>query len=334
MKLVAVLTAAAALAGSTVTVHAETLRFSSFEPPVAFITSQILTPWAADVSAASNGALDIEIFAGGSLGRDPAQQLALVENGVADIAWIVPGYTPGRFAQATVAELPFLVQTATAGSRAMWEMYESGQFAGDFENFKMLGIFATAPNFIGANVPVRVPSDAAGLNFRAPGPTLLSAIEAIGAVPVGGITGPTVAESVNRGLIAGTLTNWNAAETFRMEDVLTQYNTVPLGATPLLVVMNRARYDSLPEEARAAIDEFSGAALSERFGAAFDENNANGRERMLATGTMEVIDPDEALAAQWREAVAVATSDWIANNENGQVLYDAFVAALGRAENQ
>ena len=315
--------------GSVTTASAQqTLRFASFEPPQAFITSQILTPWAQEVTEASNGALTIQMFAGGTLGRDPAQQLQLVEDGVVDIAWIIPGYTPGRFQQGTVAELPFLVDDATAGSHATWRMYEEGYFTGDYDQFKMLGIFSSPTNFVAAMQPIVEPSDMNGLNFRAPGPTMLAAVQQLGAVPVGGITGPGLAEALSRGLIAGTSTQWGAVGTFRLADVVTHYNTVPMGATPMLVVMNKARYESLPEEARAAIDALSGAAFSERFGVAFDSDNAAIRASVEASGRATIIDPDEELAARWRESVEIAVDNWIADNPDGQAIYDAFRAAL------
>ena len=67
----------AALAGLTATASlAETtLRFTSFEPPVAFLTKNVFTPWAERVSAESNGTLNVQMFPRGTLGRSPAQQL-------------------------------------------------------------------------------------------------------------------------------------------------------------------------------------------------------------------------------------------------------------------
>jgi TRAP-type C4-dicarboxylate transport system substrate-binding protein len=333
MKFINRLLGAVALLGlGAVPVAAETLRFSSFEPPIAHITKEILTPWAQDVSAASNGELTVQMFAGGSLGRNPAQQLQLVEDGVADIAWVIPGYSPGRFEQSTVAELPFLVPDSKSGSAAMWKMYEQGHFKGDFDKLKMLGIFVSYPNSIASTKLVVEPGDMEGLKFRAPGPVMLSAVEALGAVPIGGITGPTVAESISRGLIDGTFTQWGAMETFRMGDVVSHFNTAPLGATPMLVVMNRAKYEGLSDTARAAIDKFSGAAFSERFGPSFDGSIAKARGEMMAKGNITLTEPDEAQLAAWRDAVAIATEQWIARNENGQAIYDAFVAAIGEAE--
>ncbi|MAC78720.1 MAG: C4-dicarboxylate ABC transporter substrate-binding protein [Rhodobacteraceae bacterium] len=313
------------------TASAETLRFSSFEPPVAHITKTILTPWAKDVSEASNGELDVQIFAGGTLGRSPAQQVKLVEDGVADIAWIIPGYSPGRFDQGTVAELPFLVPDATTGSRALWSLYDQGLLTGDYDKFKVIAVLCSAPNGIASTIPVTEPEDLKGVKLRAPGPTMLTAINALGAVPVGGITGPTAAESISRGLITGTFTQWGAIETFRMGEVISDYTDLPMGATPMLVLMNKAKYDSLSDTAKAAIDKFSGAAFVDRFGPSFDGNVSDAKARVTGKNDITIITPDAGSGERWKDAVAVATSDWIANTENGQAIHDAFVAALADA---
>lgn len=310
------------------TANAETLRLTSFEPPAAYITSKIIAPWAEEVSDASNGALKIEVFAGGTLGRSPAQQLKLVEDGVADIAWVIPGYTPGRFDAGTVAELPFLVRNSTSGSKAMWSMYEQGYFKGDYEKFKLLCVCVSSPAFIGATKEIRVPGDVRGLKMRAPGPTQLKVLEALGAVPVGGITATTAAEAISRGVIGGTLLEFSASETFSMDEVITHYNTVTLGATPMLVLMNRQRFDGLPDAAKAAVDQFAGEAFSSRFGTLFDAYVAAARQRIVAQYKPNILDPDMALSKEWEVAVQSATTAWIAGHENGQAIYDAFAKAL------
>ncbi len=337
MRSIKTLVAGATLAGMTAIASltptessAETtLRFASFEPPVAFLTKNVFTPWAERVSADSNGTINVKMFSGGTLGRSPAQQLKLVEDGVADIAWIIPGYTPGRFQEGTVSELPFLVQSSEAGSNAMWELYDAGLLQGDYQKFKMIGIFTSYPNFVASTKPVVEPADMEGLNFRAPGPTLLSALESLGSVPVGGITGPTIAESMNRGLIDGTLSQWGAISTFRIGEVASHYLEVPLGATAMLVVMNKDKYDSLPEEAKAAIDAHSGAVFSDIFGKAFDGHVASAGEKEMARDDITVVTADGDLLGKWRDAVSLSTQDWIAANDNGQAIYDAFKTGLG-----
>lgn len=314
------------------TTFAETLRFSSFEPPAAYVTSKILTPWAEKVAAASKGTLEIQMFAGGTLGRSPAQQLKLVEDGVADIAWVIPGYTPGRFDEGTVAELPFMITESHKGSLAMWKMVEEGHFKGDYEKFKLLCVCVSTPAFIGATKEINEPKDLSGLKMRAPGPTQLAVLEALGAVPIGGITAATLAESISRGLISGSLIEWSASETFNADEVLTHYNTAFLGATPMLVLMNKARYEALPAEAREAIDQFSGETFSDYFGKEFDAYVAAARERIEANYKPQVVEPDEAAVEAWKAAVAPATEKWIAAHDNGQAIYDAFGKALQAVE--
>ena len=95
------------------------LKFTSFEAATGSITSNVLVPLARAASAASNGTLQIDMYAGGTLGRNPLQQLKLVTDGVADLAWVVLPYTPGRFDDTEVVGLPFVTTQATEASIAL-----------------------------------------------------------------------------------------------------------------------------------------------------------------------------------------------------------------------
>ena len=308
----------------------ETLRFASFEPPVAFITSQILTPWAEEVSAASQGTLNIQMFAGGTLGREPATQLNLVLNGVADIAWIIPGYSPGRFDQATIVELPFVVPSAEAGSVAAARMVEEGLWSGGgFDDVVVLGMFATSPGHLVTTEPVSELADVAGLDLRGAGPVLLGTAAALGGTPVGGIPGPRIAETMSRGVIDGTISEWNALQTFRILDVAEHHMVLPLGSVALMVVMNKDRYESLPEAARAAIDAADGEVFAQRFGSMFDANNAAVYAEASANEDQTIIFPSDNEAALWQATTASVVDEWVASRDGGQALMDAFMAEIG-----
>lgn len=307
----------------------ETIRFASFEPPVAFITSQILTPWAEEVSAASDGTLDIQMFAGGTLGRDPATQLNLVLNGVADIAWIVPGYSPGRFDQATVVELPFVVPSAEAGSVAAARMLEQGVWSGGgFDDVVVLGMFVTSPGHLVTTEPVRQLADVAGLDIRGAGPVLLGTAEALGGTPVSGIPAPRIGETMSRGVINGSISEWNAIRTFGMLDVANNHMLMPLGSVALMVVMNRDRYESLPEAARAAIDNADGEVFAQRFGEMFDTQNASVFEQAKADSDRVIVMPSEDELELWRATTQSVVEGWVAGREGGQDLLDAFLAEI------
>ncbi|KRW94495.1 TRAP transporter substrate-binding protein [Paracoccus sp. MKU1] len=327
--LAAALAAAALLAGAA---KAETLRFSSFEPPQAFITGTILARWAEDVTAASEGTLNVRMFAGGTLGRSPAQQLELVESGVADLAWIVTGYNPGRFDGSLVAELPFAVTSATSGSVALWKLHEEGLLAGDYDKFKVVGVVTSSPNAVVSTGAIAQPEDLRGRNFRASSPLLLKALEALGAVPVGGITGSNLAESISRGLIFGTFNEWNAIQTFRIDEAAGHVLEVPMGTSTMLVLMNKAKYDGLPEAAKAAIDRHSGLAFSEAFGAAFDANVVDHRAKVVADGKTKVTEPSAEQLQAWRAAVQPVTDGWIEATPNGRAIYDRFIELIAEVD--
>lgn len=310
-----------------------TLRFSSFEPPQAFITKQILTPWAERVTADSKGTLKVEMYAGGTLGRDPAGQMKLVMNGVADIAWLVPGYTPGRFDQVTAAELPFIVPSAYVGSVASWRMYEKGLWkGGGFDEIKPLCICAASAGVLTTTFPVTKVEDIKGRKFRAAGPVSLSAIKALGAVPVGGITGPQLAESLSRGLVEGTLNEWNALQTFRVLEIAKNHVVLPIGSLSLMVIMNKEKYASLPPEAKAAIDKHSGEAFAKAFGLMFDKNNDAVYEATKQKKDHTVLVLNAEQQKPWRAAIEPVYAEWAKSMPDGEKLLKAFRDEVAAAE--
>ncbi|MFV0384585.1 MAG: C4-dicarboxylate ABC transporter substrate-binding protein, partial [Paracoccus sp. (in: a-proteobacteria)] len=108
---------------------------------------------------------------------------------------------------------------------------------------------------------------------------------------------------------------------------------LPLGTTPMLVLMNKRKYESLSDSAKAVIDARSGAAFADRFGPSFDQNVLEAKERMVSENGIQIFAPDATQTGEWRKALDVATQEWIAGTENGQAIHDAFAAALDAAEN-
>jgi TRAP-type C4-dicarboxylate transport system substrate-binding protein len=312
-----------------------TLRFSSFEPPQAYVTNKILTPWAERVTAESQGTLKIEMYPGGTLGRDPAGQLKLVLDGVADIAWIVPGYTPGRFDAVTIVELPFLVPDAYTSSLALTRVFEKGLLkGGGFNDVKLLCVCAANPIFVNTTFPATKLEDLKGRNFRAAGPVSLNLIKALGGVPIGGITGPTLAESLSRGVIDGSLNEWSAMRTFRVLDVVKNHIVLPLGTNSLLVVMNKAKYESLPAAAKAALDKNSGEVFAKFFGTKFEEDYSALYEvaKKDSKRTITVLTDEQ--QKPWKAALQPVIDEWKKTMPDGDKLLKAFsdeIAAI-RAE--
>ena len=75
------------------------LKLHHFLPPVSNAHKHLLAPWAEKVEAASDGRIAIRIFPSMQLGGTPPQLYDQARDGVVDIVWTLPGYTPGRFPQ-------------------------------------------------------------------------------------------------------------------------------------------------------------------------------------------------------------------------------------------
>ena len=95
---------------------AEDLRLAHWVPAQHPLQPTGMEPWARSIAEASNGRLNITIF--------PAQQLGaasdhydMARDGIADIAFVNPGYQAGRFPIIAHGEIPFHITNAKGGSR-------------------------------------------------------------------------------------------------------------------------------------------------------------------------------------------------------------------------
>ena len=304
------------------------LKFTSFEPPMANITSNVLTPLAREASAGSNGTLQIDMYAGGTLGRSPLQQLKLVTDGVADIAWVVLPYTPGRFDDTEVVALPFLTTNATEAGIALQRLYAAGGLVG-FSGLKVLALGVTPPLAIHGNQPIRLPADMKGKRVRVSGDQLTRVVEALGGAPVQ-VGGGQIAEALSRGVVDMTLNNWGFVGDFKVNEVSTQHLDLALGAVPVAIVMRQDRYDGLPDAARKALDKASGEALARKLGEAFDRQEKEVRERVTKSGRNTVSTPSATEVVAWKRAVEPVNLAWRRDKARNERTYQAYVEQLNR----
>ena len=93
--------------------------------------------------------------------------------------------------------------------------------------------------------------------------------------------------------------------------------------------MNLDRYNSLPDDLKAIIDQNSGVEVARAFGAAMDAGDTRGLKIAQDLGN-NIVTLDEAETARWKEASKPTLEKWLADmaSSKGQALYDAAVAAV------
>lgn len=297
------------------------LKFASFTSPQGKLNAEGIPKFIEEVEAASEGTLKIEFFPGGTLGGSPAVQLKLVEDGVADIAQVVASYTPGRFPELAVFELPFMAENNVEGSIAAWRMYEAGHLSG-FDNIHMIGFLESGPYGLHGTFPIEDLDSLDGKKIRAAGPVQGKIVEALGAIPVGNITAPQIAESVSRGLLDGTLMSVASLYGFRISDVANHHlNQVPMGSVSVIFPMNKEKYESLPPKAKAALDKFSGEWFSRMAGEIQEASQDSYMEELTGNPDRTIHTLSESELARWSEALDGVKDDWDQPNANGVNLY-------------
>src|SRR5688572_17869485 len=322
----ALLFAAALLAPATAPAQVE-LKFASFPPPPGALNQDVLGPWVKELNATLGGAAVVRLFPGGTLGRDPVQQFKLVRDRVADIAYVVMGYTPGEFPDSTIFELPFLVENSLEGSLAHWRMVERGLLRG-YDKAKFLGAFAIPPQSLHTSFKLARIEDLKGQKIRSAGPYQSAAIELLGGTAVSGIPVAGAADALSRGVVQGVLSDWNGMIAFRIADAAKFHFEVPIGTAAAGVFMNLEAYNALPAAARAAIDKHSGAALSRLHGVEFDKRYRENLEKTKPLKDHSFVFPTATERDAIKKRLQPITDKWIQENPEGKKRYDATVSTL------
>lgn len=304
---------AAACLSTTAAAQEVTLRLHQFLPAQANVPAHILDVWADKVEADSDGRIKIDRFPSMQLGGTPPQLIDQAIDGVADIIWTVAGYTPGRFPQLEVFELPFLSPDAEATSRAFWELAEARMMDTDFADFKPLGLWVHGPGVIHASRPITDVADLRGLKLRAPTRTTTTLFTELGATAVG-MPVPAVPEALSKGVIDGAVIPWEVVPALKVQELVANHTEFPgaaLYTTAFIFAMNPGAYDGLPADLQAVIDANSGLEFSAFAGRTMQEYDAPGRDLAEAAGN-NIITLDAQQVATWRAASQPTIDNWIA----------------------
>lgn len=278
-----------------------TLRVSHFVAPTHRLQSDFLVPWTQQIEQRTQGAVAFQISAANSTLGQAQNQLDQCLNGIVDIAFGLCGNPRGRMPRSMLIELPFMVPTADAGTRTLWAL-RGGVLAGDYAGLQPLLLMTHNAGGLHMRQRVEKPADLKGLRIRTPSPTVSTMLAGLGAVPVG--MPPTqIYENMARGVLDGAASTWDAAASFRLDEVSKFHVDLRFYTAAFWFGINRRRYESLPADVRAAIDAASGDALLPQVQGWWDSWDDAGRAAAKARGNTVLV-ADEALRTTWRLAAA------------------------------
>ena len=249
------------------------LRFSHFWPATSTTNTEIFEYWAKNVEQDSNGRLKIEIFPSATLSKPDATYDA-VANGVVDIGSTLQGYTNGRFPLTQIVELPGLSNSATQLNCMLHSLYDGGVIANEYKDTHVLFMMGTGPGGLHTvDKPIRKPDDLKGMRIRGPSAITGNIIEAAGGTPVG-LPVTDLYTSLQRGVLDGTSLPWDAMGSFKLTEITNTHTNIPFYSSPIIVTMNKDKYESLPDDLKKVIDDNSGKSMAKVAGKVFDEDDA------------------------------------------------------------
>lgn len=304
----------------------EFVKVGTFVPEKSVGVSRVIQPWMEAVTADAGDDVKLQGFWGGTLGKSPFKQFELVQNGVADVTWVLPGYTAGQFPEMGVFELPFLFRTAEEASVVGWKMHEMGLLTG-FDGVHVVGFFAAEPNAIFMKKKISSLDDLENMKIRSVGGIHASWLESLGAAPQT-LSSAEMNEGLNRGTVDGAIQGWTGMRTFKSLPLVDQAYVVPAGAIPFLLLMNEDKWNSLSPAAQDAIMKHGGLAMAKAGGDAYTSIGEAIRGDVKSEGRIEIITPDAATVDAYAAKAKVVHEEWIANTPNGQAVYDAAVKLL------
>ena len=330
MRLLARLVAAASLAAVSTAHAAEptTLRFAITAPPTTWVYTQAGEPWTKEVMAASDGALDIKVFFGTTLGTVRNIYDRTV-TGAVDISFGTFGELTGQFQKVNVTTLPFETKDSFEAATALWRLYTSGVIADEFQNVKPLVLFTFPGYVLSTTKPVKSLADMDGLKVITTARLTSQGVQLLGGVPITLI--PTeIYSAIQRGTAAGTIVSWAAISVFKIEE-LTKYDVdTPFGHGPTYYFMNKEAFAKLPAVAQAAIERNSGNPLNRRLALAGAKVQDEARDLLAGRGhTIGELDP--AVAAELRRRLAPITQEWVDATPDGAKVVAAYRKEIAAA---
>ena len=258
-------------------------------------------------------AVAIEYFDGGTLG-DEIVHMEMVRSGQLDVIPI--GSDAVQLdAKWAVFDMPFLIPDREVATKILdgeigQQLIESMRASADLQ---VLGFGEIGFRNITNNVrPIVTPADLQGLKLRTPGSkTRILAFEKLGATPVTMNIGELYL-ALQQGTVDGQENPLGNIKAFSWHEVQKYLSLSSHVYTPITLVMNGERWDSLSDEQKAAVGRAAAKAVehSRQFGADNDATLLDELSKSMEVNQIDLAAFQEASKPIWDEIAPIAGEEF------------------------
>jgi TRAP-type transport system periplasmic protein len=312
-----------------------TLNVNTWVPPSHLLVADVVMPFCKDVEGATQGRVKCNLLTKAVVAAP--QTFDAVKDGLADLSFIVPGYTPGRFVLGDAPEFPFMGDTSEAMSVAYQRVYD--KMIAKHEEFKgvhVLAVFTHGPGQI-YNTKRAVTSlkDLDGLKIRVGGGLVNEVAKVVGTVPMLK-PAPESYELLSQGVADGVFFPKESPLSFKLVPLIKHVTYVPGGLynTSFAHIVNETKWKQISETDRAAITKLSGVELARRTGKAWDATDARG-EKAVRDANIPIVTADAKFIAEIKAKTSGLEQAWVerakAKGADGAAILAAIRAELANA---
>jgi len=301
------------------------LSYSIFFP-ASHLQAQTAEAWAREVESRSGGRIKITMYPGETLTKAP-QVYEGVVSGISDIGMSVFAYTRGRFPLLEGLDLPLGYPDGKTATRIANEVVRKHD-PQELQDVHVLYLHAHGPGILASKKPVRSVAELAAMKIRGTG---LSAkiVSSLGAVPISMSQGETY-DALQKGVVDATFCPVETLKGWKQGEVIDYViDTRAIGyTTAMFVVMNKARWESLPADLQAAMSQVSDEWI-DRQGQAWDQADEEGEEFVRGLGKSFIdLSPEQRRA--FVAAMQPILADYVAATEAKGLPGKAFLGDIQR----
>ncbi|HSS85725.1 MAG TPA: TRAP transporter substrate-binding protein [Reyranella sp.] len=306
------------------------LKLSSWVPAQHPLNPALIA-WAEDIKKASNGTITATLFPSEQLGK-AFDHYDMARDGIADFAYVNPGYQPGRFPIMAGASLPFLFANGKGGSAAIDEWYRS-YAAKEMKDVKFCFAFVHDPGTFHSRKKITLPTDIKGMKIRPATSTIGQMVTSLGGTNVQA-SAPESRDMLERGVADAITFPWGSIGLFGIDKVVSYHMDVPLYVTPFVWAMNQSKYDSMSPAQKKVIDDHCTNDWAAKFAGPWGEYEHAGLARVKAMAGHEVYKLTPEQLDAWRKAAAPSEAQWAESvtkvGEDPKAVMDALKGSVAK----
>jgi TRAP-type transport system periplasmic protein len=251
------------------------------------VSAKAMVPFFNRITDVTKGRVQFEVYYTETLAKQN-QAWQAVQNGVADIGFVVQASYPGLTPNADVATLPFLTApTAKSASGILWKLYDKfPSIQADYKTQHVLVVWATGPAFLcTTKKELKTMADLKGLRMKTGGGLpVTQGFQALGVAPITMSSADTYM-NLQKGVIDGGTFNWDNVDTYKLYEVCKYFSYAPYYSGNFSLVMNLDKWKALPKDVQDQINSVCGLSASEFFGTnEFDIMEAPTKEQIKKAG--------------------------------------------------